>query len=66
MLPATDPTTAEPAKAGTTATNPRRIRHSDKRTMQCLLTIIYSPSLGRVANYLPNPTWFQNFFDFGN
>jgi hypothetical protein len=53
MLPATDPTTAEPAKAGSAATDPRRIRHSAKRAMQFLLNIIGSPFLGRVLNRLP-------------
>jgi hypothetical protein len=43
MVPATDPTTADPANTGATATNPRRIRYSEKRAMQFLLNIIGSP-----------------------
>jgi hypothetical protein len=62
MLPATDPTTAEPANAGIAATNPRRIRYSEKRAMLCLLNIIGSPFLGQVAKHLPDPTWFRQRF----
>jgi hypothetical protein len=66
MLAATDPITAEPATAGTAATNPRRIRHSEIRTMQCLLNIFGSPSLGRV---LPSPgcqRGFEKLPDYAN
>jgi hypothetical protein len=50
MVPATDPTTADRANTGATATNPRRIRYSEKRAMQFLLNIIGSPFLwARIA-----------------
>jgi hypothetical protein len=65
VLPATDPTTAEPAQAGTAATNPRRIRHTEKRTVHCLLNIICSPSLAPVASLpLLTECGFKSAFDF--
>jgi hypothetical protein len=65
VLPATDPTTAEPAQAGTAATNPRRITHTEKRTVHFLLNIICSPSLAPVASLpLLTECGFKSAFDF--
>jgi len=65
-VPATDPTTADPANTGPTATNPRRIRYSEKRAMQFLLNIIGSPFfVGRVAPRPLTHRGFSNLFDFG-
>jgi len=62
-VPATDPTTADPANTGATAINPRRVRYSEKRAMQFLLNIIGSPFLwaGLLVGSLTHRVFFQSF-----